>query len=63
MKPYKVTLEITQTWTVEVHAVDEQEAEETAKNLDLDQITDGGDYGELLDVTVSDVELLLVEDE
>jgi len=63
MKPYKVTLEVTQTWAIEVHARDEQEAKETAKNLDLDQIMDGGDYDELLNVTVSDVEPLLVEDE
>ena len=38
MKPYRVTVEVTTTYTVEVHAEDEYEAGTRALSLSLDEV-------------------------
>lgn len=38
MKPYRVTVEVTTTYTVEVHAEDKQEAWDRAWLLDYDDV-------------------------
>ena len=63
MKPYTVTLEVKTKWTMEVHAEDKQQAEETAEGLDYAQIETGGEFGEVVSIEATDTELLYPEDE
>ena len=55
-KPYSVDIEVITTWTVEIHAADEDDAYEIAENLDLDEIEDGADFREMRSVEVIDVQ-------
>ena len=63
MKPYIVTLEVKTKWTMEVHAEDKHEAEETAEGLDYAQIETGGEFGKVLSIEATDTELVYPEDE
>lgn len=56
MKPYRVQVEVTTKWTLEVYGEDEQEAEDRAQNMDLDEIESSGDFDEITNVEVTDVQ-------
>jgi len=63
MKPYLVTVEAKLKYTIEVHAETETEAEQTAEELDIDNIENAGEFVELMGVEAIDVECLLSEKE
>ena len=45
MTAYRVEVEVTTKWILEVHAENEQEAAQKASNMDLDEIEVIGDAG------------------
>ena len=57
MKPYRVEVEVTTKWILEVHAEDEHDAAQTASNMVPVEIEAMGDYGEVTNVEVGDIEL------
>ena len=63
MKSYKVEIDITTRYTIEVHAETEIEAIQQAEDLSLSSIEDGGDFIEMVDVAVGNVKLLEPEEE
>jgi len=62
MKPYRVTVEVTTTYTVEVHAETANQAECKASLLDLEEIEAGEDQA-TTSVSVGDAEEIQREDE
>lgn len=66
MKPFLVTLEITTTYTVEVHAEDKHDARDRAWDLDIDEIEAQGSV-ETTETTAvamtNDIEEIQREDE
>jgi hypothetical protein len=63
MKPYKVRVEVTTAYTVEVHAELQEQAEHQVGTMDLDQIENAGEFAELVKVEVVDSEMLHPEDQ
>jgi len=63
MKPYQVEVTITNRYNVEIHAETETAAVEQAENMKAQQIEDGGDFVEMVEITAVDVVLLEPEDE
>ena len=63
MKPYQVQVTITNRYNVEIHAETETSAVEQAENMKAQQIEDGGDFVEMVEITAVDVVLLEPEDE
>ena len=63
MKPYKAEVEVTNKYSIEVHAGDETEAIQHVENMDAGQIEDGGDFIELVGVEVTDIESMEPDDE
>lgn len=63
MKPYRVEIDITTKYAIEVHAETEIEAIQQAEDLSLSSIEDGGDFIEMVDITVGNVKLLEPEEE
>ena len=63
MKPYKAEVEVTNKYSIEVHAGDETEATQHVENMDAGQVEDGGDFIELVGVEVTDIEPMEPEDE
>ena len=63
MKPYQVQVTITNRYNVEIHAETETSAVEQAENMKAQQIEDGGDFVEMVEITAVDVVLLEPEDD
>ena len=63
MKPYSVEIDVTTTHTIEIHANNEEEAQEIAENMDLDDIESGDDFEELRSIEVTNVEEITNDDE
>ena len=63
MKPYKITAEITTSWTLEVHGDDEDHATQQTEKMDSTQIENAGDFIETVKVEVTDIEMVYPEDE
>ena len=63
MKPYRAEVEVTNKYSVEVHAGDETEATQHVENMDAGQVEDGGDFIELVGVEVTDIEPMEPDDE
>jgi len=63
MNPYKVTIDITNRYSVEIHAEDQDDVQAQAEKLDQHQIEDGGDYEEMVGVEVVDIEPLYPPDD
>lgn len=63
MKPYRAEVEVTNKYSVEVHAGDETEATQHVENMNAGQIEDGGDFIELVEIEVTDIEPMESDDE
>ena len=63
MKPYKVEIEITTKYSMEIHAFDETEAIQKAENLEPRAIEMGGDFEEITKIEVTDIEEIKPEDD
>ena len=63
MKPYKVTIDITNRFSLEVHGHDQDDVQAQAEKLSKHQIEDGGDYEEMVGVEVVDIEPLYPPDD
>ena len=55
MRPYKVTVDVTTRWTVEIHANDETEAQQVAEYMGTDEIEAAGDCSEVVSIEAVDV--------
>jgi len=62
VKPYQVTVEVTTTYTVEVHAEDEEDADNKTWKMDSDEIEAQGSAYCTEIVSVSDIEEIQRED-
>ena len=63
MKPYKVFLDVTNRYSVEIHGHDQNDAQAQAEKLSRHQIMDGGDFEEIVGVEVVDIEPLFPPDD
>ena len=63
MKPYKVEIEVTNKYSMEIHAIDETEAAQKAENLEPRAIETGGDFEEITKIEVTDIERMEREDD
>lgn len=63
MKPYKAEVEVTNKYSIEVHAGDETEATQHVENMEAGQIEDGGDFIETVGVEVTEIEPMEPDDE
>lgn len=63
MKAYRVEIEVTSKYVLEVHAEDKEHAIEQTEEMNLDNIECAGDYVELTGVEVTDVELMYPHDD
>lgn len=63
MKPYKLQVEVTTIWTLEVHGENENAVTEQAEKMDKVQVENAGDYLNTVKVEVMDIELVYPEDE
>jgi len=63
MKPYKATIDITNRYSVEIHGYDQDDVQAQAEKLSRHQIDDGGDYEEMVEVEVVDIEPLFPPDD
>ena len=63
MKPYKVYIDITNRYSVEVHGHDQDDVQAQAEKLSKHQIEDGGDYTDVVGIEVVDIESMLPPDD
>ena len=61
MKPYKVYIDITNRYSVEIHGHDQNDVQAQAEKLSKHQIEDGGNYEEIVGIEVVDIEPLYQE--
>jgi hypothetical protein len=56
MKPYSVEIDVTTRYTIEIHANNEEKAQEIAENMDLDEIESDANFKDLRSAEVTNVE-------
>ena len=63
MKPYKVYIDITNRYSVEIHGHDQDDVQAQAEKLSKCQIENGGDYEEMVGIEVVDIKPLFPPDD
>jgi hypothetical protein len=63
MIAYEAEVEITTTWSIEVDAEDEAAAEEAIKGMNYGDIEAAGNFSEVVDIEVVDIELAYTHEE
>lgn len=63
MEAYKCIIDVTNRYTMEIHAEIEEDAGKQARNLDSHQIEAGGNFKETVSTEVVDIELMYPPDE
>ena len=63
MKPYKVYIDVTNRFSLEIHGHDQDDAQAQAEKLTTFQVEHGGDYEKVIEIEVVDVEPLFPPDD
>jgi hypothetical protein len=63
MNQYKVIIDVTSQWEIEISAEDETEAIELAEEMGLEDIEAAGSFQAVISVEASDVERVYGEDD
>jgi hypothetical protein len=61
MLPFKIFIDVTNRYSLEIHGYDQDDAQTQAEKLSKHQIMDGGDFEEMVGVEVVDIEPLFQE--